>query len=121
LDSSIGRVLIMVLGSMPFWIALTLILRPPPPSPGQLINTAVVAVLSGVVATTLFYHARQSAKTAFELSAVDATQSTEVIFSLLGEILFLHGSFPGMAGCLGITLSIIGLVLYVRSQAAGER
>jgi len=107
LDDSIGRVLIMVLGSMPFWI-------------GQLINTAMVAVFSGVVATTLFFHARHLARTPFELTAVDATQSTEVIFSLLGEILFLNGALPGAAGFLGIALSLLGLVLYVRSQTANS-
>jgi drug/metabolite transporter (DMT)-like permease len=117
LDDSVGRVLIMVLGSIPFWLALVLALQPPAPSSGQLINTAVVAVFSGVIATTLFFQARHLAKTPFELSAVDATQSTEVIFSLLGEMVFLHGSFPGVAGSIGIALSVIGLVLYVRSQA----
>ena len=120
LDDSIARVLIMVFGSLPFWIALVLVLRPPAPSAGQFVNTAIVAVLSGVVATTLFFHARHRARTPFELSAVDATQSAEVIFSLLGEIAFLHGSFPGRAGMLGIALSVIGLVLYVRCQAAGK-
>jgi drug/metabolite transporter (DMT)-like permease len=118
LDNSVGRVLIMVLGSIPFWVVLLLTLNPPAPSEGQLINTAIVAVFSGVIATTLFFHARHRAKTPFELSAVDATQSMEVIFSLLGEIVFLHGSLPGIAGFLGIALSVIGLVLYVRSQAA---
>jgi len=118
LDNSIARVLIMVLGSIPFWICLTVTVHPPAPSSGQLINTAVVALLSGVIATTMFFHARHRAKTPFELSAVDATQSTEVVFSLLGEILFLHGLFPGMAGLLGIALSMIGLMLYVRSQTS---
>jgi drug/metabolite transporter (DMT)-like permease len=117
LDDSIARVLIMVIGSLPFWLALVLALSPPPPTAGQLVNTAVVAVFSGVIATTLFFHARHKARTAFELSAVDATQSTEVIFSLLGEILFLHGAVPGVAGAVGIALSVVGLVLYVRSQA----
>lgn len=118
LDDSIGRVLIMVLGSLPFWIALTVFLQPPPPTAGQLVNTAVVAVLSGVIATTLFFKARHLARTPFEISAVDATQSTEVIFCLMGEILFLGGAWPGAAGFVGIGLSLLGLVLYVRSQAA---
>jgi len=117
LDNSIGRVLIMVLGSLPFWITLVLVLHPAAPTAGQLVNTALVALLSGVIATTLFFHARHQAKTPFELSAVDATQSTEVVFSLLGEIIFLNGAFPGMAGSVGILLSVIGLILYVRSQA----
>lgn len=120
LDDSIGRVLIMVLGSLPFWIALTLFLQPPPPTTGQMVNTAVVAVFSGVIATTLFFKARHLTRTPFELSAVDATQSTEVIFCLMGEILFLGGSWPGAAGFAGIGVSLLGLVLYVRSQAAAH-
>jgi drug/metabolite transporter (DMT)-like permease len=116
LDHSIGRVLIMVLGSLPFWLALVLFLQPPPPSGGQLINTALVALFSGVVATTLFFHARHRARTPLELSAVDATQSTEVLFSLAGELLFLHGAFPGALGLLGIALAVLGLLLYLRSQ-----
>lgn len=120
LDSSIGRVLIMVLGSIPFWIVLTVAVRPPAPSGGQLISTAMVAVFSGVIATTLFFKARHLAKTPFELSAVDATQSTEVIFSLLGEILFLGGAWPGFTGSFGVVLSLVGLVLYVRSQTAAR-
>ncbi|UPU35357.1 multidrug resistance efflux transporter family protein [Geomonas paludis] len=120
LDDSVARVLIMVLGSIPFWIVLTLCVQPPPPSGGQLINTAVVAVFSGVIATTLFYKARHLATTPFELSAVDATQSTEVIFSLLGEIAFLGGAWPGAAGMAGVALSLVGLVLYVRSQTAAD-
>ncbi|MBU5614382.1 DMT family transporter [Geomonas azotofigens] len=120
LDDSVARVLIMVLGSIPFWIVLTLCVQPPAPSGGQLLNTAVVAVFSGVIATTLFYKARHIAATPFELSAVDATQSTEVIFSLLGEIVFLGGAWPGAAGMIGITLSLVGLVLYVSSQTAAD-
>ena len=117
LDSSIGRVLIMVLGSIPFWLALLIFLQPPAPTAGQFLNTALVALLSGVVATTLFFHARHRARTPFELSAVDATQSTEVLFSLGGEILFLHGAFPGPVGIAGIALAVLGLILYLRSQS----
>lgn len=116
LDNSVARVLIMVLGSLPFWILLMVVVQPPPPTGGQLANTALVALLSGVVATTLFFHARHRARTPFELSAVDATQSTEVLFSLGGEILFLGGMMPGVAGWMGIAMSMAGLLLYLRSQ-----
>jgi drug/metabolite transporter (DMT)-like permease len=117
LDDSVCRVLIMVIGSAPFWGILIFATHPPLPSRGQLINTALVALFSGVIATTLFFHARHRSKTPLELSAVDATQATEVIFSLLGEIIFLNGALPGAAGGVGIALSVAGLALYVRSQA----
>jgi drug/metabolite transporter (DMT)-like permease len=99
---------------------LILFVHPPAPSAGQLVNTAMVAVFSGVLATTLFYKARHLAKTPFELSAVDATQSMEVVFSLLGEIAFLGGAWPDAAGGIGIVLSLLGLVLYVRSQTLAQ-
>ncbi|HEY5974046.1 MAG TPA: multidrug resistance efflux transporter family protein [Geobacteraceae bacterium] len=116
-DNSVGRVLLLVLGSVPFWLALLLVTRPSPPSAGQLLNSAIVAVFSGVIATSLFLHARHQATSAYQLAAVDATQSTEVLFSLLGEIVFLQGALPGLAGGAGIALTVIGLILYVRLQA----
>jgi len=120
-DHSIGRVLLMVIGSLPFWIVLILFTSPPPPTAGQLLKTGVVAVFSGIIATSLFLHARHGAKTSYELAAVDATQSTEVIFSLLGEILFLHGSFPSLMGSAGVALAVAGLILYIRSQTSEEQ
>lgn len=119
-DTSVGRVLLMVLGSLPFWIALILVSQPGTPSRGQLLNTLVVALFSGVIATVLFYRARHQARTPIELAAVDATQSTEVLFSLVGEIVFLHGRQPGSAGWCGVLLCVTGLVLYIRSQSAPE-
>jgi drug/metabolite transporter (DMT)-like permease len=120
IDNSIGRVLLMVMGSMPFWIALIVVTNPPAPSTGQLLTTAIVAVFSGVIATSLFLHARHHASTAYELAAVDSTQSTEVLFALLGEVMFLHGSYPGVTASAGIAAVIAGLMLYVRAQATGR-
>lgn len=116
MDDSIGRVLLLVLGSVPFWLGLILVTQPPLPTTGQLINTATVAILSGVVATSLFLHARHYATNAYQLSAVDATQGAEVLFSLLGEVVFLRGQLPGVAGIAGILLTVAGLVLYALAQ-----
>jgi drug/metabolite transporter (DMT)-like permease len=120
IDNSVGRVLLMVLGSMPFWIVLTIAVSPPPPSTGQLLSTAVVAVFSGVIATSLFLNARHHASTPYELAAVDSTQSTEVLFALLGEVIFLHGSYPGVTASAGIIAVVAGLLLYVRAQTTIE-
>lgn len=117
-DNSIGRVLLMVIGSIPFWITLIAVTSPPPPSTGQLLTTAIVAVFSGVIATSLFLHARHLAATPYELAAVDSTQSMEVIFALLGEIMLLHGSYPGFTALAGIAAVVAGLFLYIRAQAA---
>lgn len=119
LDHDLARVLLLTLGSLPFWAALVLAVRPPAPSGGQVARTALVALLSGVVATSLFLRARHHARTAYELAAVDATQASEVLFALAGEIALLHGVAPGPWGAAGIALAAGGLGLYALAQARG--
>lgn len=118
MEDGFARVLLLTLGSLPYWVVLVLVVSPPPPSRGQFINTAMVALFSGVIATTLFLHARHRCTRPYELAAVDATQSMEVVFSLLGEIVFLNGVFPTPVGAVGIVLTIAGLVAYTRMQSA---
>ncbi|MGE4506079.1 MAG: multidrug resistance efflux transporter family protein [Desulfovibrionaceae bacterium] len=115
------RVLLLTLGSVPLWIGLVLACAPPPPTPGQLASTAVVALCSGIAATSLFLSARHAARTPAQLAAVDSTQSMEVVFALGGEMLLLGGAAPGLFGWLGLGLTVAGLVLYVRAQSSGAR
>ncbi|MBL8061409.1 MAG: multidrug resistance efflux transporter family protein [Anaerolineales bacterium] len=117
LENGFARVLLLTLGSIPFWIILLFVTNPLPPSSGQLLSTALVALLSGVVATTLFLYARHLSKHAYEIAAVDATQSMEVVFSLAGEILLLNGALPGLLGITGIALTVIGLIAYIVMQS----
>ncbi len=119
-EDSFACVLLLTIGSIPFWIVLVLVTAPPPPSSGQLINTAMVALLSGVIATSLFLHARNLCAHAGEIAAVDATQAMEVVFSLMGEIVFLQGVFPSMIGMAGVALTTLGLMAYARLQAASQ-
>ena len=42
---------------------------------------------------------------------MEATQAGEVLFTLLGGILFLHDALPTPAGMLGIGVVVIGMVL----------
>jgi drug/metabolite transporter (DMT)-like permease len=116
LENGFARVLLLTLGSLPFWIVLLLFTSPPAPSSGQFFSTALVALLSGVIATTLFLYARHLCRQAYEIAAVDATQSLEVVFSLVGEILFLGGKLPGPFGIAGVILTIIGLIAYMSRQ-----
>jgi len=116
LENGFARVLLLTLGSLPFWIALLFFTAPPAPSSGQLLSTALVALLSGVVATTLFLYARQLCQHPYEIAAVDATQSMEVVFSLIGEIVFLQGVLPGPLGLAGVALTMLGLVAYILVQ-----
>ncbi|EPR37261.1 hypothetical protein dsx2_1204 [Desulfovibrio sp. X2] len=116
LDSSFGRVLLLSLGSLPFWLVLGALVRPPLPPMGQVADTFLVALLSGVAATSLFLAARHRARTSFEIAAVDATQSAEVLFTLLGEVLLLGAPWPGGLGLCGIALALLGLALSLRAR-----
>lgn len=116
MDNAFARVLLLTLGSLPLWLLLLLVVSPPPPAPGQIMNTALVAVSSGIVATSLFLYARHAARSSAELAAADCTQSMEVVFSLAGEALLLGGALPGPLGWCGIGLTMLGLGLYLRVQ-----
>jgi drug/metabolite transporter (DMT)-like permease len=120
LGNSLGLVLLLSLGSLPFWAGLLLVTRPAPPPAGQVAQTALVALLAGVVATGIFLHARNRARGSYELAAVDATQAMEVVFSLLGEMVVLGGAAPGPMGWAGVGLVTLGLALYVLRQASGR-
>lgn len=110
-------VMLMTMGSIPFWVFLLLVTTPPPPLNSQIIHTGMVAISSGIIATSIFYHARNATKSPYVISAVDATQSGEVVFSLAGEIVFLNGTLPGLAGGIGIAVVVIGIVGYSMRSA----
>lgn len=116
LDHPFAKVFLMSMGSVPFWLLLTGINQPPLPSSSQVTQTAMVALFSGIIATSLFLYARQSATTPYELSAVDATQSSEVVFALIAEIIFLQAALPNLQGFIGIGVTLIGLCLYLFVQ-----
>jgi drug/metabolite transporter (DMT)-like permease len=117
MDDPFCRVLLLTIGSLPLWFALIAITAPPLPSTGQLVQTAIVAACSGVVATSLFLVARNTAGSTAELAAADCTQSMEVVFSLAGEAVLLGHVLPGLMGWLGIALTMGGLMLYITVQS----
>ncbi|ATB42839.1 hypothetical protein CYFUS_008318 [Cystobacter fuscus] len=112
-------VLLMVLGSVPFWCGLGLVMRPPAPSSSQVLQTLVVALSSGVIATPLFLRARTTASDAYSIAAVDATQAGEVVFALLGEVLLLGAPLPEAGALAGLLLVISGLVGFTLGSPAG--
>lgn len=116
LDNAFAKVLLLSLGSIPFWILLFPFTGATIPSHGQFVNVALVALFSGVIATSLFLSARNSADNASKLAAVDATQSSEVIFALAGEALFLQASLPNLTGLFGMLVACVGLVAFVRHE-----
>ena len=116
LDNSFTKVLLLSIGSLPFWLLLYPCTSAGLPSTGQLINTGLVALFSGVIATTLFLHARGRADNASKLAAVDATQASEVLFALMGEIVFLHAALPTPTALIGIAITVFGLIAFARHE-----
>jgi drug/metabolite transporter (DMT)-like permease len=84
-----------------------------PPSIGQSVQSGLVAICSGVIATVLFFQATDLVRGNMQkLAAVEATQSMEVLFSLIGELLLLHTALPTPLSWVGIILVMGGMVLH---------
>jgi len=114
LKNAFVKVFLLTLGSFPLWIVLYFTTDAKLPSQGQYLSVALIALLSGVVATSLFLYARSLANSSSKLIAVDASQSGEVFFALLGEIIFLDALFPNEIGIIGIFVTISGLILLIK-------
>lgn len=113
------RILGMTIASLPFWILLNIygFFNEPAPTKEQAMQTLIIAVVSGVIATSMFFTATDRVRNNPKLLAtVEATQSTEVVFALFGEILLLHGNFPDVYSAMGIGLVIIGMILHSRNH-----
>ncbi|QOR67751.1 multidrug resistance efflux transporter family protein [Cytobacillus suaedae] len=109
------RVLGMTLASMPLWIALasygyfTVGL----PSSSQVLQSLVVALSSGVIATVLFFYATDLVKEdQSKLAAVEATQSSQIMFVLFGEMLLLSVALPNYQSIVGMFVIIIGMIFH---------
>lgn len=114
------RVFGMTLCSLPFWliIATFATVSVGLPSQSQLLQSFIVASFSGIIATVLFFKATDLVSgDNHKLAIIESTQSGEVIFTLLGSILFLKDSFPTPIAILGLSLVIIGMILNSLSQS----
>ena len=114
LKNAFNKVWLMTLGTVPFWLVLGLIVHPELPETKQVFNTLLVALLAGVAATSIFLYAREKAESSSEVAGVDATQASEVIFALIGGMLLLNNTLPSTMGLFGISLIIIGLILFAK-------
>lgn len=111
--STTQRVFGMTLMSMPFWLLLSVFagVGAGLPSGGQILQSLIVAVFSGVVATLLFFEATNLVKHNHkQLAVVEATQAGEVLFTLLGGCLFLGDRLPSLLGFFGIAIVTIGII-----------
>ncbi|MFS0782829.1 multidrug resistance efflux transporter family protein [Bacillus sp. 1P06AnD] len=109
------RVLGMTMASMPFWIPLSIVglVTDGLPTTKQVVQSGSVALFSGVFATVLFFAATDLVKDHIErLGTVEATQSLEVLFAAIGEMIFLGSALPSLPSWIGMGLVMLGMVLH---------
>lgn len=111
----IQRTLGMTIASLPFWILLAIfgVFTYDAPSSSQVFQTFIVAITSGVIATILYFFATDMVRhDNHKLAGVESTSSAEIIFALIGELLFLGAVFPSLISWIGIFLVIGGIILH---------
>ena len=109
------RVLGMTLASLPLWVVLAIfgLFTVGTPSKGQIVQSGLVAVTSGVIATILFFKATDLVRGNMQkLAAVEATQSIEVLFAVIGELLILNSLMPTALSWSGMILVMVGMILH---------
>lgn len=112
--TTIERVFGMTLCSMPFWIIISIsgLFAVGLPSYGQAIQSFIVAIFSGIIATILFFKATDLVnKNVHNLAVIESTQAGEVVFTLLGGVFLFHDKIPTFIGFIGISLVVIGMIL----------
>lgn len=113
--NTVQRVLNMTIASLPFWLALSVWAATAHGLPGQsqVGQSFLVALLSGVVATVLFFAATNLVKhDPLRLASIEATQAGEIIFALIGEIVLLGAPLPSALSLIGICLVMAGMLLH---------
>ena len=111
----IQRTLGMTIASLPFWILLAVFgaFTYDAPTSSQVFQTFIVAITSGVIATILYFFATDMVRhDNHKLAGVESTSSAEIIFALIGELLFLGAVFPSLTSWIGIFLVIAGIILH---------
>lgn len=110
-----SRVLGMTLATIPVWILLAAyaLFTVGFPSNSQIVQSFIVGVSSGVIATTLFFLATDRVRhQQGKLAAVEATQATQIVFVIAGEMMLLGVPFPEPIALIGLIIIIIGLLLH---------
>lgn len=113
--SASQRTLGMTIASLPFWILLSIcgLVTNELPNENQVYQTLIVAICSGVIATVLFFMATDKVqKNERALASVEATQSAEVLFALIGEVFILKAHLPNIYSAIGIVLVMVGMMLH---------
>jgi len=83
------------------------------PGDAHLLSVFVITISSGVIGTILFFKATHLARnSSASLAAVEATQSVEILATVIGEVLLLGIAWPNLTGNIGMLIIMGGLILY---------
>lgn len=112
--TTVGRVYLMTLCTLPVWLLQatyawrTIGL----PSLELAFQALLVAFFSGFLATLLFFYATDLSKGNLKsLAITESTIAAEVIFTLIGGLIFLKDPPPQPLGWVGFVLILIGMIL----------
>lgn len=122
--SAPARILGMTLGSLPFWAVLAVIGQHTAGMPPlwQWRETFLVALSSGVIATALFFKATDQAHgRPAMLAKVEATQSMEIVFTLVLALLFRLPGRVSWASEAGMGLVMAGMVWHALGSPGGKK
>lgn len=109
------RILAMTLMTLPVWLIFVVLalITVGPPSLNQVVQAFIVGLSSGVIATTLFFMATDRVRhDQGKLAAVEATQSTQLIFVIIGEMILLGIAPPSFIAIVGLLIIMIGMLLH---------
>ncbi|MEI3606000.1 multidrug resistance efflux transporter family protein [Pseudogracilibacillus sp. SE30717A] len=109
------RILGMTIASLPFWIILSVygVFTYGAPSQSQIWQTFIVALFAGVFATQLYFYATELVRhDNYKLAGVESTVTGAVVFSLIGELLFLNTPLPKLTSFIGIGLVVSGIIFH---------
>ena len=112
----IQRTFGMVVASMPFWIAIAFYayFQAGFAPQGQLLNTASVALTSGIIATVLFFQATDMMKHhPVGLAAAEAMQALEIVFATLLGYVFFNEALPKFWAWIGMGIVMLGVVVFI--------
>jgi drug/metabolite transporter (DMT)-like permease len=110
---TLERVAGMTFCSLPFWtlVAVTGWALGIRPTGGQILQSAAVALFSGVGGTLLFFRATDLVKHhPRQLAVVESTQAGEVLFSLAGSVVFLGSPPPVLGAWIGVFIIVLGIL-----------
>lgn len=110
---ALSRVTGMTIASLPLWVVLAGVgyARTGLPSRHESVDTFVVALSSGVIATVLFFKATDLARGQNQrLAGVEATQAGEVVFALVGQWILWPHTGVAWPSLLGLAVVASGIV-----------